>query len=218
MSYSNTAAIATTCMLMLSGAGAESRAQAPHALVQLNADLKELTAKASPAVVQVLVSGYRLTGADSSGQTPVFARQQGIGSGVILDPSGYIITNAHVVNGADRVEVILTKPGSNSIGGLPPASEQSILPATVLGVTDYFDLALLKVDATGLPTLPFTDFQDVTQGQIVVAIGSPLGLDNSVTMGVVSSVARQARPDSPWSMCKRMRRSTRVTAGAHWWM
>jgi serine protease Do len=196
MSYSSIAGSAVSCILILACVSTESRAQAPHALVQLNADLKELTAKASPAVVQIVASGYRPMGVDNSSQTPVFARQQGIGSGVILDPSGYIITNAHVVNGADRVEVILTKRNSNSGGGLT-ASDESILPATVLGVTDYFDLALLKVDATGLPTLAFADFQDVTQGQIVIAIGSPLGLDNSVTMGIISSVGRQARPDSP---------------------
>jgi serine protease Do len=72
-----------------------------------------------------------------------------------------------------------------------------VLPATVVGSSSYFDLALLRVEATGLPTLPLADFWKVSQGQVVIAIGSPLGLDNSVTMGIVSSTARQAKPDSP---------------------
>jgi serine protease Do len=118
---------------------------------------------------------------------------------VILDPSGYIITNAHVVKGAERVQVVFTKPDSNRDAPQPPAAEQSMLPATIVGFTDYFDLALLKVEAAGLPTLPFADLRTVTQGQVVLAIGSPLGLDNSVTMGIVSSVARQADPGSPIS-------------------
>jgi serine protease Do len=166
-------------------------------LRQLDADLKALTAKVSPAVVQVLVTGYGPVGGANPSQAAVLVRQQGVGSGVILDPSGYIITNAHVVKGAERVQVIFTRPDENRDAPLPPAPEQSMLPATIVGFTDYFDLALLKVDATDLPTLPFADFRTVTQGQVVLAIGSPLGLDNSVTMGVISSVARQANPQSP---------------------
>ena len=80
---------------------------------------------------------------------------------------------------------------------LPPATEESVLPATIVGGTNYFDLALLKIDASNLPTLSFADFREVGQGQIVVADRSPLGLNNSVTIGIVSSVARQANPDSP---------------------
>jgi len=166
-------------------------------LNQLDAALKELTARVSPAVVQVLVTGYGPVAAAAPGDAVVYTRQQGLGSGVILDPSGYIITNAHVVKGAERVQVVFTKPDRDPAVPLPPAEEQSVLPATVVGLTDYFDLALLKVEATGLPSLRFADFRTVTQGQVVVAVGSPLGLDNSVTMGVVSSVARQAKPDSP---------------------
>jgi serine protease Do len=166
-------------------------------LRQLDADLKALTAKVSPAVVQVLVTGYGPVGGGNPSQAAVLVRQQGVGSGVILDPSGYIITNAHVVKGAERVQVIFARSEEDRVAPLPAAPEQSMLPATIVGFTDYFDLALLKVDATDLPTLPFADFRTVTQGQVVLAIGSPLGLDNSVTMGVISSVARQANPQSP---------------------
>jgi len=174
-----------------SGSGALST------LRQFDAALKELTARVSPAVVQILATGYGPVGGGNPSQAAVLVRQEGVGSGVILDPSGYIITNAHVVKGAERVQVVFTKPDSNRDVPLPPAAEQSMLPATIVGFTDYFDLALLKVDATDLPTLPFADFRTVTQGQVVLAIGSPLGLDNSVTMGIVSSVARQAKEGSP---------------------
>jgi serine protease Do len=133
----------------------------------------------------------------SPAQAAVFARQQRLGSGVILDPSGYIMTNGHVIKGAQRVQVVLTRPGWSVNGPRPAISEQSILSATVVGFTDYFDLALLKVEASGLPALRFADFRTVTQGQVVIAVGSPLGLDNSVTMGIISSTARQVKPDSP---------------------
>jgi serine protease Do len=206
------AATALGSAILLLGPAGRSDAQPPAAtrndprpsgaspasqLRQFDAALKELTARVSPAVVQVVATGYGPVGGGNPSQAAVLVRQEGVGSGVILDPSGYIITNAHVVKSAERVQVVFTKPDSNRDAPLPPAAEQSMLPATIVGFTDYFDLALLKVEATGLPTLPFSDFQTVTQGQVVLAIGSPLGLDNSVTMGIVSSVARQANPGSP---------------------
>jgi S1-C subfamily serine protease len=87
-----------------------------------------------------------------------------VASGVILDPSGYIITNAHAIKGAWRIRVILTKPEGHSDMPLPPATEESVLPATIVGGTNYFDLALLKIDASNLPTLSFADFREVGQG------------------------------------------------------
>jgi serine protease Do len=183
------------CVVGVPESGAQATSAGP--LRQLDAALKELTAKVSPAVVQVIATGYGPTGGGVPGQAAVFARQQGVGSGVVLDPSGYIVTNAHVVKGAERVEVVFSRPNAHPEAPMPPQDEQSTLPATLVGFTDYFDLALLKVEASDLPTLPFADFREVTQGQVVIAVGSPLGLDNSVTMGIVSSVARQAKPDSP---------------------
>jgi serine protease Do len=167
----------------------------PGSLRQLDAALKDLTARVSPAVVQILATGYGL-GREDGGQTAILARQQAVGSGVILDPDGYIVTNAHVVKGAERIEVLLTRADGDKA---QPASatQQAFLAATLVGLSEYFDLALLKVEATGLATLQFADFRQFRQGQLVLAVGSPLGLDNSVTMGVISSVARQARPDSP---------------------
>jgi serine protease Do len=162
-----------------------------------DSDLRELTDRVSPAVVQILVDRYGTAESENPEQTSFMTKEESVASGVILDPSGYIITNAHAIKGAWRVRVILTKPEEHSEVPLPPATEESELPATIVGGTEYFDLALLKIDASNLPTLSFADFRDVGQGQIVVAVGSPLGLNNSVTMGIISSVARQANPNSP---------------------
>jgi len=162
-----------------------------------DSDLRTLTDRVSPAVVQILVDRYATGESENPEQTSLMTKEESVASGVILDPSGYIITNAHAVKGAWRVRVILTKPEEHSEVPLPPATEESELPATIVGGTDHFDLALLKIDASNLPTLSFADFRDVGQGQIVVAVGSPLGLNNSVTMGIISSVARQANPNSP---------------------
>jgi serine protease Do len=116
---------------------------------------------------------------------------------VIVDPEGYIITNAHVVEGAERVRVVLfSSENSNSLHATL-RSRTTTMNARVLGVETGMDLALLKIEASGLPSLPFGRYQDVRQGQLVFAFGSPEGLGNSVTMGVVSSTARQPDPDRP---------------------
>jgi len=117
---------------------------------------------------------------------------------VILDPNGYIITNAHVVEGAQRIRVIL------SAAQHADSPRRSILNQTgrVLGaqlvrIDRETDLAVLKINATDLPTLSLADSDALYQGQLVFAFGSPLGLQNSVSMGVVSAVARQLEPESP---------------------
>jgi serine protease Do len=192
------ASIAVSGLLLSLGVHASggNSTSASTPLRQLDAELRDITAKVSPAVVQVLVTGYGAVDAGSPGQAALVGRQQRLGSGVIVDPSGYIVTNAHVIKGAQRIQVVLTKP-DRSVDGPPlRGTEQSVLPATVVGFTNHFDLALLKVEATDLPVLPFADFWRVSQGQVVIAIGSPLGLENSVTMGIISSTARQAKPDS----------------------
>jgi serine protease Do len=114
-----------------------------------------------------------------------------VGSGVIVDSNGYIMTNAHVVEGAQRIRVALPLPGDSSRP--VPVGKRRILEAKLLGVHKETDLALLKIDEQDLPTLPLLQ-QRPRVGQLVFAIGSPEGLQNSVTMGVVSAVARQADP------------------------
>src|SRR5262249_5244655 len=118
----------------------------------------------------------------------ILSTQRSTGSGVIVSDDGYIMTNAHVVAGAQHIRVKLNTNRNGS-----PA----LLDAQLIGTDSVLDLALLKIQATGLISLPFGDSLRVKQGQIVLAFGSPRGMDNSVTMGVVSSPSRQLTEDDP---------------------
>jgi serine protease Do len=100
----------------------------------------------------------------------------GTGSGVIVTPDGYILTNNHVVDGADRVEVEL--------------SDKRVLQAKVIGTDAPSDIAVIKLDATGLPTIPLGDSTQAEVGDIVLAVGNPLGVGQTVTMGIISAKGR----------------------------
>jgi serine protease Do len=128
----------------------------------------------------------------------LISKTRNVGSGVVMDAEGHVLTNAHVIQGAAAVEVAL--PALFEAG----SPRQSILKgrgkrfsAEVVGVDSDTDLAVLKIPAKGIPFLAFGDSDHVRQGQLVLAFGSPLGLENSVTMGVVSATARQLRPEDP---------------------
>jgi len=162
-------------------------------LVQLNGALESLAARVSPAVVQILVTGYGPLREEERSQTAFIVRQKAVGSGVIVDPSGYIMTNAHVVEGAQRIRVALPLPMGDSAGQVA-IGKRRILEAKLIGQHKDTDLALLKIDETDLPTLPLVSSQRPRVGQLVFAIGSPEGLQNSVTMGVLSAIARQPDP------------------------
>ena len=165
-------------------------------LQQLNSALEGLVARVSPAVVQIQVTGYGALDESNRSETALIARQHAIGSGVIVDSDGYIMTNAHVVQGARRVRVVLPLP-SLDVPQVTAVGKQQVVDAKIIGVHKPSDLALLKIEQTGLPTLSLGALRHVRQGQLVFAIGSPEGLQNSVTMGVVSSVARQPDPEKP---------------------
>ena len=166
-------------------------------LHQLDDSLQELASKVSPAVVQIVVSGYRTLDDREHGEAAKLARANVIGSGIVVDPDGYIMTNAHVVEGAQRIRVILPPPPVSSPLDLQPIQAKQILEATVLGTNKESDLALLKVEAQHLPSLSLRPEIPVHQGELVFAIGSPEGLQDSITMGVVSSVTRQPNPEDP---------------------
>jgi len=170
--------------------------EASGVLTQLNTALQDLAAKVSPAVVQILVTGYGTAREEERSQTAFIVRQHAVGSGVIVDSNGYIMTNAHVVEGAQRIRVALPLPTGDS-SGLVPVGKRRILEARLVGQHKETDLALLKIDQKDLPTLPLISQQRPHVGQLVFAIGSPEGLQNSVTMGVVSALARQADPSKP---------------------
>jgi serine protease Do len=163
-------------------------------LKQLNASLETLVAKVSPAVVEVLVTGFGPVEENDETKTAFVGRQSKLGSGVIVDPDGYIITNAHVVSGARSIEVVVTTRSKDvEDRGVGKTS----YVARLVGVHKDTDLALLKIDATALPYLPLDPKRPITQGQLVFALGNPEGLGNSVTMGVISAVDRQPDPRLP---------------------
>ncbi|MDE2606806.1 MAG: DegQ family serine endoprotease [Burkholderiales bacterium] len=101
---------------------------------------------------------------------------RGVASGFILTPDGYVMTNAHVVDGADEVMVTLT--------------DKREFKAKIVGADKRTDVAVVKIDATGLPSVRLGDASKVKVGEWVMAIGSPFGLDNTVTAGIVSAKAR----------------------------
>jgi serine protease Do len=169
-------------------------------LHQLNEAIEDLVQRVSPTVVQILVTGYGAAEETERGQTDLLVgRRRAIGSGVIVDPQGYIITNAHVVNGAQSIEVLVPPPPAPTASGAATDGPQSrSFHARVVGTSREIDLAVIKIDAHALPALSIrNNMRPARQGEMVFAFGSPEGLRNTVTMGVVSAVARQPDPDSP---------------------
>jgi len=170
----------------------------PDPLVRMNEAVDALTKKVWPSVVQILVSSYGARTEGAPGNTGVvIGAERSTGSGFVVDAEGYIVTNAHVVSGARRVQVVL--PADNADGTLATAlsGKSSLLTARIVGLASELDLALLKVDDMKLPALPLATYSEIHQGETVFAFGSPAGLRNSLTHGLVSAVARQTDPDSP---------------------
>jgi serine protease Do len=168
----------------------------PDMLGQLSQSLQLLAAKVSPAVVQITVTRWGPAEEGDRTNQVLIVRQHAMGAGVIVDPDGYIMTNAHVVAGARRIRVMLSLPATAADHG-SSAGGVRVLDATVIGSESRADLALLKIDATNLPALRFILDRAPQPGELVFAIGSPIGLRNSVTMGVISSAWRQPDPDNP---------------------
>lgn len=103
-------------------------------------------------------------------------QQQGLGSGVIVTSDGYIITNNHVVEGADELNVSLP--------------DKRTFKAKVIGTDPKTDVAVIKIDASNLPALPWGDASQLEVGEMVLAVGNPFGLSQTVTMGIISAIGR----------------------------
>ncbi len=170
------------------------------ALTSLDHAMEAVASKVTPAVVNVAVTGHG--SADEQGgeddqqgqlqQLPPGLRQffggpmqhpqqqqleHGVGSGIIISPDGYIVTNNHVVDGAMQIKVTL--------------NDRRVLPAKVIGTDKLTDLAVIKVNASDLPTVSWGDSTKLQPGQTVLAFGSPFGyFQFSVTRGIVSAVNR----------------------------
>jgi serine protease Do len=197
-------ACAVSLLLTAPPAFAQAAAQTAPAvrgfagLADLSRSLEQLVEKISPSVVQIFVTGYVPPDEKDQAATGEPSLERSSGSGVILDSDGYIITNAHVVEYATRLEVELPFSATGGASGRSIVRRRGRnVGAQVVAIDHETDLAVVKVDAKGLPALTIGDSETLRPGQLVLAFGSPLGLDSSVTMGVVSAVARQLTPEDP---------------------
>ncbi|HWF87916.1 MAG TPA: Do family serine endopeptidase [Pyrinomonadaceae bacterium] len=164
-----------------------------NATVAPVASYAETVAKVTPAVVTIRSQARvrqpqqfpfmddpffrRFFGERGEQQQAPPAIRQGLGSGVIVRQDGYILTNHHVIDGAEQIEVDL--------------NDHRSLPAQVVGSDPPSDLAVLKVSANGLPVLPLGNSDQTRVGDVVLAIGNPLGIGQTVTMGIISAKGRQ---------------------------
>ncbi|ANB18399.1 S1C family serine protease [Dokdonella koreensis] len=158
----------------------------------------DAVSRASPAVVNIYankITPYRqlqprvvldpltqrLLGTYSMG--PLMQRRdQSLGSGVIFSTDGYVLTNNHVISGADDIQVLL--------------DDDRVAKARVIGTDAETDLAVLKIDVGNLPAIAVADGAEASVGDVVLAIGNPVGIGKTVTMGIVSGTGRQLRLSS----------------------
>ncbi len=169
--FDRTAAPASSTTTTPAGAGSVRQ---PVTLDESSAII-DVASKAGPSVVRIYTEGVD---PNSIAQQPT----EGVGSGIIFDANGWILTNRHVVAGANNLKVEL-KDGKQYDG-------------TTYGVDTLTDLAIVKINATGLPAATIGDSDGLKVGELVVAIGSPLGtFSNSVTSGIVSAVGRHIQTD-----------------------
>ena len=168
----------------------------PVSLGELSVSLEGLVNRVRPAVVQIFSTGYVTADeSDSSNTAALLSRQRSTGSGIILSDDGFIVTNAHVVQGARRIQVRLSVARSRRAARATFEPEVKLLDAKLIGMDREMDVAVIKIDRTGLPHLPLGNSDAVRQGELVMAFGTPRGLEGSVSMGIVSSTSRELHPD-----------------------
>jgi serine protease Do len=198
------AVLAALFPLVIAGCSASTAATPPAAAPAATAaasvrgpgfDFTQLAKDEGPAVVNISVTkevAAQMPQLDPNdpmyqffrrfqGQIPRQAPEHGIGSGFIISPEGYILTNAHVVDGVKEVHVKLT--------------DRREFAAKVVGTDPKTDVALIKIDAKNLPTVRIGSAKNVEVGQWVVAMGSPFGFENSLTAGVISAKSRSLPGD-----------------------
>ncbi|HLG16552.1 MAG TPA: trypsin-like peptidase domain-containing protein [Blastocatellia bacterium] len=160
-----------------------ANADAMPSPIELSSSFREVAKAVKPAVVNINV---RESVSQGSGIEDFFGfggpdlgprRREGTGSGMIVTPDGYVLTNAHVVENADRIEVTL--------------SDRRTLRAKIIGTDPESDIAVIKIDGNGLPTVLLGDSDALEQGDWVLALGSPFGLQQTLTAGIVSATGRE---------------------------
>ncbi len=195
-------AVAVLAIVLIAGAWPQfAGAEAPAALKQLDDAFVQVAEKVTPVVVNISSSRKVASGADGGDMEQFFKdhpmfpfppdmfkrpkkgpgsekgyRAFGMGSGIIMTSDGTILTNAHVVKDADEITVKL--------------SDKRSFTAKKIGVDAESDVAVIKIEATGLPTAKFGDSDKLRVGEIVMAVGNPFGLNRTVTSGIVSAKGR----------------------------
>jgi Trypsin-like serine proteases, typically periplasmic, contain C-terminal PDZ domain len=161
--------------------GTDSTGKKVYAPAATSTDFTEAAEMAVKGVVYVKVTTRKMSQPNSIldlffGFVPTPQDQIGIGSGVIISSDGYIVTNNHVIDGANKIQVTL--------------EDNEVFDAKLVGTDVPTDVALLKIDAKNLPTIPFGDSDNLKVGEWVLAIGSPYDMRSTITAGIVSAKGR----------------------------
>ena len=193
--------LATLVCALAFAAGA--RGQTPEAprypLAALSESLAALSEQVSPAVVEVIASGFTAVSAQNLQETGEITVGTVYESGVFIDSAGYILTSARLVAGAEQIRVLAMLPaeGGRSVRGSAVRPVGRLLDAEVLGYDLETDVAVLKAGVRTLRYLRLADSDTLHKGQLVFAFGNPRGAAEAVSMGVVSAAARQPAPEDP---------------------
>ena len=158
-------------------------------LDRIGAETERVSAAVGPKVVQIVTQSLKVAEKGDEEPAGVLVAERGRGSGFFVAPDGYLITNAHVVANATRIRVLVSTSAA--------ADSPREFTAKVAGIDPDNDLALLKVEIQGAPFFDLTRDAAPRQGQMVVVYGSPMGLAQSASLGLVSAVERQLNPDDP---------------------
>nr|WP_306174082.1 trypsin-like peptidase domain-containing protein [Pseudoalteromonas shioyasakiensis] len=158
----------------------------PSAITTQHLSFADAVKRAGPSVVTIF--------SESISNQPRYKRQntvQELGSGVIMSSDGYILTNYHVINNADQIMVILT-------------DGRRFFDVQLIGFDTITDLALLKINAEHLPVIPVNNDFNPRVGDVVLAIGNPLNLGQTITQGIISATGKQKITDSPYNSLLQM--------------
>ena len=170
-----------------------AKTSAVTGLMERDEEMTQLVESVVPSVVSITTSRRvrlptivdpfeQFFGQLHPGEAPKERVQNSLGSGVIVSKEGHILTNNHVITNVDEIKIQL--------------NDGRVFPAEIIGTDDRSDIAVLKIEASDLKPLPLGNSDKVKVGQLVFAIGNPFGLDESVSMGIISAKGRRAADDS----------------------
>jgi serine protease Do len=168
-------------------------AVARNPLDDFSQTVQRLIRGVSPSVVDVVVQSFGGLENESNGRANAVSHQTREATGVLISADGYVVTNAHVVLTAQRIQI---RFGDAPAGPQGNIIRRAPVQAEIVGIDQETDLAVLKIPGANWNRLPFADSAQLRKGEVVFAFGSPRGLENSVSMGIVSAAKRQLGLDS----------------------